>query len=140
MSVSVKENNIYFHNYPFSTVSQLTVAVSLSLDRLLVVVQLVVGHTIERILGIGRLVDGRIVLVAALDDALRGSAHQDDMVVGAGNGGVLDAAGLVPGDALKDVRLGSGRDFVRTAIVFDLLRAIDVTKPIVTKCNIQKSC
>lgn len=93
----------------------------LALDGLLVVVQLVVGHTVERILRVRRLVYGGIVLVAALDDALRGGAHQHDMVAGTGHGGVLDAARLVPGDALEDVRLRAGADLVRAPVVLDLL-------------------
>lgn len=98
----------------------LTVSMSLSLDGLFIIVQLIIGHTIKRILGVGRFVNGRIVLVATLDDALRCGAHQYDMIVGARNRGVLDTTGLVPCDALENVRLRTGGDFVRSPIVLDL--------------------
>lgn len=52
------------------------VAALLPLDRAPVLVDLAVGHVVEGVARVRRAVDGRVVLVAALDDALGGGAHQ----------------------------------------------------------------
>lgn len=98
----------------------LTITMSFSLDSFLVIVQFIVCDWIEWILSVWCFVDGRIMLVSTLNDALGGGAHQHHMIVSTGRGGVLDTIGLVPSHALQYVRLWSSRDFVSTSVFLNL--------------------
>lgn len=93
---------------------------SLLFDRFLVFVQLVIGNGIERILRVRCLVHRGVVLVPALDDTLGSGSHEDDVVTGGRNVGVLHPVCLVPGYALEDVRLRSGRNLVSPPVVLNL--------------------
>lgn len=88
--------------------------------RALILIEFIVRHIVEWILGIRSLVDSGIVLESSLDDALGGSTHHHHMITGLGDRRVLQSAGLVPCDALQDVRLWSSGDLIRPAIVLDL--------------------
>lgn len=58
-------------------------------DFLFVVLEFGVGHCVEGVLGVGRLVDGRVVLEPSLDDALGRSTHQDHLVTSLTDVGIL---------------------------------------------------
>ena len=89
--------------------------------RSLVLGNLIVCHTVEGILLVGRLVHLCIVLVVTLDDALGGGPHQHHMIASLGHWAVLDAVRFVPCDALQNVRLRSGRDQICPPVLLDLL-------------------
>lgn len=70
VSVSVYRGERLVDDSPVRKVGRLTIPMPFAFDGLLVVVQLVVSDAIERILRVRRLVDGGVVLISALNDAL----------------------------------------------------------------------
>lgn len=95
-------------------------ALLFALNGALVFVQLIVCYIIEGVLGIGRLIDCRIMLESSLYDALGGGTHQHNMITSLRDGCIFDAIRLIPGNALQNVRLWAGRNFVCASIVLNL--------------------
>lgn len=85
----------------------LTFPILFPFNSFFVLVNLIICNGVEWILGVRRFVHGRIVLIAALDDALGCGTHQYDVFTDVGGVGVLHLGGFVPGNALEDVRLRS---------------------------------
>lgn len=122
-SVSVSEIKLKIEYKLLSrkiTFYALTIAMSFSFDSFFVVVKFVVSDRIKRILCVRCFVNGCIMLIATLNDALRGGTHQYNMIAGTGYRCVLNATRFVPSDTFQNVRLWSGRNFICSPIVLYL--------------------
>jgi len=95
-------------------------ALLFALHGAFVLVELIVCHIIEWILGVRCLVDCCIMLEATLYDSLGSSTHEHHMVASLRDSCIFDAICLIPGNALQYVRLWTGRDFISTSIILDL--------------------
>lgn len=82
---------------------QLTFAFYFFLDDFFVFVEFFVCHGIEWIFRVGRLVDGGVVLVVALDNALGSRAHQHYVVPGLRHCCVLHFPGFFPSHTFQNV-------------------------------------